>query len=119
MSPTVAAPETAKPATLFSHPLVVGVLTPVVLAVVFGAGTVWMTQAALIGRVENLKTAAEANKLEADRQVTEIKSQIVPRGEHQQRWDAVDVQLRDIKAQGAHTNERVDKIYDLLLGRAK
>jgi hypothetical protein len=119
MSPTVTAPDREKSASPLSHPLVVSVLTPVLLAMVFGAGTVWMTQAALSGKVETLKADVEANKAEAGRQVLEIKTQIVPRVEHEAHWKATEDKLDALRQQGAHTNERVDKIYDLLVGRGK
>jgi hypothetical protein len=113
--PPVTAPDPPKASSWLSHPLVVSVLTPVVLAVVFGAGSVWMTQASILWRVGQVETSTAADKAEAERRIDELKSQMVPRGEHIQRWDAVEGQLRDIKEQGARTNERVDKIYDLLV----
>lgn len=115
----VTAPSPEKKSSWLSHPLLVSVLTPVVLAVVFGAGTVWMTQASILWRVGTIETTIEERKRERDQQMQEMRSQIVPRAEHQQRWDSIDSQLTDIKRQNAHTNERVDKIYDLLVGRLR
>lgn len=113
--PPVTAPDPPRSSSWLSHPLVVSVLTPVVLAVVFGAGSVWMTQASILWRVGQVEASTAADKAEAERRIDELKSQMVPRSEHVQRWDAVERQLRDIKEQGARTNERVDKIYDLLV----
>lgn len=119
MSSTVSAPEAEKTPGLLAHPLVVSVLTPVVLAIIFGAGAVWMTQASVLWRVGSVEATVEANKREREKQVEELKSEIVPRAEHEARWKGFDDKLDAIQGQGAHTNERVDKIYDLMIGRGR
>lgn len=101
-------------ATWLAHPLIVSVLTPIVLAIIFGAGAVWMTQADSLRRLNNVESGVEAEKREREKQVSEIKSQIVPRTEHEARWKAEDDKLDAIQRQGATTNQRVDDIYKLL-----
>ncbi|MEA2174219.1 MAG: hypothetical protein QOD00_1811 [Blastocatellia bacterium] len=98
----------------FSHPLVVSVLTPILLAIIFGALTVYMTQASALLRLSSVETTVDQQKKETDRQFSELKAEIVPRAEHEAHWKASEDKLTSIQSEQGNTTRRVDDIYKLL-----
>jgi hypothetical protein len=97
-----------------THPLVGSVLSPILLAIVFGALTVWAAQASALLRISNVEAAVESNKQESAKQISEIKSESIPRREHDAHWKAIDDKLSIIQQQQQQTSNRVDDIFKLL-----
>jgi hypothetical protein len=88
---------------LFSHPLFVNIFTPIALAIIFGALTVYVTQTNTLFRVATF-----------EHQMGEVKSQIVPREEQKARLDAIEKRLEAIEKNSGTMTQRVDDIYKLL-----
>lgn len=126
MSPTATAPEQRAAKAWYQHPVVGLLLAPFVVPVAAGILSVWVTQARTTDRISVVETQQqqqtrqmEANRADRQQQFEALRKEVVPRAEHEARWKAFDEKLDVIQRQGAHANERVDKIYDLMIGRGK
>jgi hypothetical protein len=100
-----------------AHPLIVSVLAPILLGIIFAAATVWATQGDVLHRLNSVETDAKTEQRARESQVNEIKSQIVPRSEHEARWKSIDDKLDVIQRQGGVTSQRIDDIYKILTTR--
>jgi hypothetical protein len=101
--------ETEKRRLLWStHPLLLNLLAPLLLAVAGAGVTVWVTQARTADRLSVAESKIEVNKAEREQQFRELREHTIAREEFSARWEDVKGNLQRIE--GGINEIRVEQL---------